>query len=243
MSGSDQAWKVGALAKATGLTVRALHHYDHIGPATASPRRARIPPPPDAASPAQSTAAPAPRPPPRSPRPARPPAMMRRSKPTPPAQVCAPRHRPPPSGTADTTRDDSVTKPRPPRPSEHDHPGRPNARSYAPASPPFQQSGPERRACRPKPGKHRAGSRHPTAPANAAPSMPRRRSRTRERPLAATAETQNQAQAPAFTRSANAAHVPAAKARTDPSGSLLSRIATSGAALPTSTQLPPLFPE
>jgi MerR family transcriptional regulator, thiopeptide resistance regulator len=28
---NDQAWKVGALAKATGLTVRALHHYDHIG--------------------------------------------------------------------------------------------------------------------------------------------------------------------------------------------------------------------
>jgi MerR family transcriptional regulator, thiopeptide resistance regulator len=26
-----QAWKVGELAKATGLTVRALHHYDHIG--------------------------------------------------------------------------------------------------------------------------------------------------------------------------------------------------------------------
>ena len=28
---SEPAWKVGALAKATGLTVRALHHYDHIG--------------------------------------------------------------------------------------------------------------------------------------------------------------------------------------------------------------------
>src|SRR5258708_14246663 len=27
----EQAWKVGALAKATGLTVRALHHYDSIG--------------------------------------------------------------------------------------------------------------------------------------------------------------------------------------------------------------------
>jgi hypothetical protein len=24
-------WKVGALARATGLTVRALHHYDEIG--------------------------------------------------------------------------------------------------------------------------------------------------------------------------------------------------------------------
>jgi len=30
-SGPGQAWKVGTLAKATGLTVRALHHYDHIG--------------------------------------------------------------------------------------------------------------------------------------------------------------------------------------------------------------------
>lgn len=28
---SDQVWKVGALAELTGLTVRALHHYDHIG--------------------------------------------------------------------------------------------------------------------------------------------------------------------------------------------------------------------
>lgn len=28
---AEPAWKVGALAKATGLTVRALHHYDHIG--------------------------------------------------------------------------------------------------------------------------------------------------------------------------------------------------------------------
>jgi len=27
----EQAWKVGALARATGLTVRALHHYDSIG--------------------------------------------------------------------------------------------------------------------------------------------------------------------------------------------------------------------
>ena len=30
-SDAEQAWKVGALASATGLTVRALHHYDHIG--------------------------------------------------------------------------------------------------------------------------------------------------------------------------------------------------------------------
>jgi MerR family transcriptional regulator, thiopeptide resistance regulator len=29
--GHQQAWKVGALARATGLTIRALHHYDHIG--------------------------------------------------------------------------------------------------------------------------------------------------------------------------------------------------------------------
>jgi DNA-binding transcriptional MerR regulator/uncharacterized glyoxalase superfamily protein PhnB len=28
---SGQTWKVGALAKATGLTVRTLHHYDEIG--------------------------------------------------------------------------------------------------------------------------------------------------------------------------------------------------------------------
>lgn len=27
----DQLWKVGALAELTGLTVRTLHHYDHIG--------------------------------------------------------------------------------------------------------------------------------------------------------------------------------------------------------------------
>jgi len=31
VGGPDQAWKVGALAAATGLTVRALHHYDQIG--------------------------------------------------------------------------------------------------------------------------------------------------------------------------------------------------------------------
>src|SRR5881392_1753960 len=27
----DRTWKVGALARLTGLTVRALHHYDHLG--------------------------------------------------------------------------------------------------------------------------------------------------------------------------------------------------------------------
>lgn len=35
-----QAWKVGALARATGLTVRALHHYDHIGLLSPSMRTA-----------------------------------------------------------------------------------------------------------------------------------------------------------------------------------------------------------
>ena len=48
-------------------------------------------------------------------------------------------------------------------------------------------------------------------------------------PLQPRRRPQNQAQAPAFTRSANAAHVSAAKASTEPSGSLLSRTAiTSG---------------
>jgi MerR family transcriptional regulator, thiopeptide resistance regulator len=39
------AWKVGALARATGLTVRALHHYDHIGllsPSIRSPAGHRL---------------------------------------------------------------------------------------------------------------------------------------------------------------------------------------------------------
>lgn len=31
MDGSEAHWKIGALAKATGLTVRTLHHYDEIG--------------------------------------------------------------------------------------------------------------------------------------------------------------------------------------------------------------------
>jgi DNA-binding transcriptional MerR regulator/uncharacterized glyoxalase superfamily protein PhnB len=35
-----QTWKVGALARATGLTVRALHHYDQIGLLTPSRRSA-----------------------------------------------------------------------------------------------------------------------------------------------------------------------------------------------------------
>lgn len=30
-TGQPPVWKVGALAELTGLTVRALHHYDHIG--------------------------------------------------------------------------------------------------------------------------------------------------------------------------------------------------------------------
>jgi DNA-binding transcriptional MerR regulator len=40
VGGPEQAWKVGALAKATGLTVRALHHYDHIGLLSPSVRTA-----------------------------------------------------------------------------------------------------------------------------------------------------------------------------------------------------------
>ena len=36
----EQAWKVGALAKAAGLTVRALHYYDQIGLLTPSRRSA-----------------------------------------------------------------------------------------------------------------------------------------------------------------------------------------------------------
>ena len=31
ISTATEGWKVGALASSTGLTVRALHHYDHIG--------------------------------------------------------------------------------------------------------------------------------------------------------------------------------------------------------------------
>jgi DNA-binding transcriptional MerR regulator/uncharacterized glyoxalase superfamily protein PhnB len=34
----EQSWKVGALAEATGLTVRALHYYDHLGLLTPSGR-------------------------------------------------------------------------------------------------------------------------------------------------------------------------------------------------------------
>jgi MerR family transcriptional regulator, thiopeptide resistance regulator len=39
-SGPEQAWKVGTLAKMTGLTVRALHHYDHVGLLSPSRRTA-----------------------------------------------------------------------------------------------------------------------------------------------------------------------------------------------------------
>jgi MerR family transcriptional regulator, thiopeptide resistance regulator len=35
---AQQAWKVGALARATGLTIRALHYYDQIGLLTPSRR-------------------------------------------------------------------------------------------------------------------------------------------------------------------------------------------------------------
>jgi DNA-binding transcriptional MerR regulator len=34
----EQTWKIGALARSTGLTVRALHYYDHIGLLTPSGR-------------------------------------------------------------------------------------------------------------------------------------------------------------------------------------------------------------
>jgi len=37
---STPTWKVGALAQLTGLTVRALHHYDHLGLLTPSRRTA-----------------------------------------------------------------------------------------------------------------------------------------------------------------------------------------------------------
>jgi len=37
---STQVWRVGALARLTGLTVRALHHYDHLGLLTPSRRSA-----------------------------------------------------------------------------------------------------------------------------------------------------------------------------------------------------------
>ena len=37
---AEQAWKVGALARAAGLSVRALHYYDHIGLLTPSRRTA-----------------------------------------------------------------------------------------------------------------------------------------------------------------------------------------------------------
>jgi MerR family transcriptional regulator, thiopeptide resistance regulator len=40
VSRPEQAWKVGTLAQATGLTVRALHHYDHIGLLSPSRRTA-----------------------------------------------------------------------------------------------------------------------------------------------------------------------------------------------------------
>jgi NAD(P)-dependent dehydrogenase (short-subunit alcohol dehydrogenase family) len=51
-----------------------------------------------------------------------------------------------------------------------------------------------------------------------------------------------QVQALAFTRSANIVHVPAGKASSGPSGSLLSRTTMAGPVVPTSTQAPPLSP-
>ena len=52
----------------------------------------------------------------------------------------------------------------------------------------------------------------------------------------------SQVQALAFTRSANIVHVPAGKASSGPSGSLLSRTATAGPVVATSMQVPPLSP-
>lgn len=40
MTNVTETWKVGALAMATGVTVRALHHYDHIGLLSPSERTA-----------------------------------------------------------------------------------------------------------------------------------------------------------------------------------------------------------
>lgn len=40
VSRPEHAWQVGTLAQATGLTVRALHHYDHIGLLSPSRRTA-----------------------------------------------------------------------------------------------------------------------------------------------------------------------------------------------------------
>ena len=37
-STGDEVWKVGALAELSGVTVRALHHYDHVGLLTPSRR-------------------------------------------------------------------------------------------------------------------------------------------------------------------------------------------------------------
>jgi DNA-binding transcriptional MerR regulator/uncharacterized glyoxalase superfamily protein PhnB len=37
-AGASEAWKVGALARATGLSIRALHYYDEIGLLTPSAR-------------------------------------------------------------------------------------------------------------------------------------------------------------------------------------------------------------
>lgn len=36
----DKVWRVGQLAASTGLTVRALHHYDHLGLVRPSARTA-----------------------------------------------------------------------------------------------------------------------------------------------------------------------------------------------------------
>ena len=40
MTSDDLALKIGALAESSGVTVRALHHYDHIGLLSPSRRTA-----------------------------------------------------------------------------------------------------------------------------------------------------------------------------------------------------------
>ena len=38
MAADERTWRIGEVATATGLTVRALHHYDQIGLVVPSPR-------------------------------------------------------------------------------------------------------------------------------------------------------------------------------------------------------------
>ncbi|TVZ03372.1 MerR family DNA-binding transcriptional regulator [Trebonia kvetii] len=43
MATDERAWRIGDVAVATGLTVRALHHYDQIGLVVPSERSTRTP--------------------------------------------------------------------------------------------------------------------------------------------------------------------------------------------------------